>query len=236
MSRITNGFYIKDTSTITGEPIVGIVSNILNASKNVKTGNMAMLWILSDLAEPHKAVKTGSDSAVCGECPMRHNTGGACYVLPHHAPLSVYKAYKRGKYLEPNARTLEYLKGIPLRFGAYGDPLALSRPVLERLLVNRSTHTAYSYQWREPDNQWARPYIMASVHNNKDYEQAKDMGWSTFRVKRSSESIPGTVQCLNETIARQCKDCTLCSGYSDAGKQRHITVNVHGARLKRFGV
>lgn len=64
----------EGASMINGAPIVGIVTI---ESKNIKTGNIANLWILHAEIKPNEAVKSGDDSAVCGDCPLRDFNGGA---------------------------------------------------------------------------------------------------------------------------------------------------------------
>ena len=93
------GFILYDgPSVLDGAPIVVIAT--LETS-NAKTGAMVQTWILRGDIEPHQAVKTGEDASVCGNCPQRHNTGGACYVMTHQAPL----AFKRPHWLYAPDRT-----------------------------------------------------------------------------------------------------------------------------------
>jgi hypothetical protein len=234
----TSAVVFEGASWINGEPILAIVTGILNKSQNAKTGAMAQLWILPKASKPTDASKAGEDSAVCGECPLRWNTGGACYVNLGQAPNGVYKAWQAGNTAPANTATLEYLASIPLRFGAYGDPLAIPPSVLKSLLKNRDKQptTAYSYQWRNPDNQWARSFVMASCHNFEDLEQATALGWSTFRVKAPEDSFRGDeIECLATAQSIQCVDCGLCNG-GTAKRQRHIYIDVHGSRSKRFAI
>lgn len=74
-----------------GGPIIAALSK---GSSNRKTGSVDTLWILCADEEPHKAVKSGADSSVCGDCPHRQGHGelGDCYVQTFQAPLSVYRS------------------------------------------------------------------------------------------------------------------------------------------------
>lgn len=236
-NRIQTSAVVYDgASAINGEPIVAIVTGILNKSQNAKTGAMAQLWILPKASKPTDASKAGADSAVCGECPLRWHNGGACYVNLGQVPNGIYKAWQAGKVPWASQATLEYLATIPLRFGAYGDPLAVSKSLLQTLLKDRDRQptTAYTYQWRDPGNQWARSFVMASCHNFEDLEQATALGWSTFRVKDPADSFRGDeIECLATSQNIQCVDCGLCNG-GTAKRQRHIYIDVHGSRSKRF--
>ena len=61
----------RGPSKLDGEPIVCIATGLKAPSKNPKTGTMVQTWILREDVAPHKAQKTGEDSSVCGDCPLR---------------------------------------------------------------------------------------------------------------------------------------------------------------------
>ena len=84
----------KGSSAHNGRPIIAALTE---GSSNVKTGNVDTLWILSADEEPHKAVKSGADESVCGNCPHRQGHGalGDCYVQTFQAPLSVYRSLNK---------------------------------------------------------------------------------------------------------------------------------------------
>jgi hypothetical protein len=156
------------------DPKVTIVAFISFDSSNVKTGAMAQLWILNRDEEPHTAQKTGADKAVCGSCPQRPKLGGECYVVTFQGPLSLYRAN-----INRPVETLRFL-GAPLRFGAYGDPLALPREILENLLgLCSEGHTGYTHQWGKKQFQWASSFLMASTETPKGKAKAEKMGWET---------------------------------------------------------
>ena len=89
----------EGASLLTGEPIVVIVTM---GGNNPKTDNdfrsMVQTWIMLRDTPPHEAVKSGNDEGVCGNCIQRPSVGGACYVKTFQAPLSIWRAYKRGNY------------------------------------------------------------------------------------------------------------------------------------------
>ena len=90
-------------SRIDGAPIVAIACRIADASVNSKTGAMVQTFIMRRDIAPHKALKTGDDSSVCGDCKLRPIYKGAtrCYVRVYQAPLSVWNAFHRGRYAVP---------------------------------------------------------------------------------------------------------------------------------------
>ena len=64
-------------SMLDGEPIVVIAT--LETS-NRKTGEMVQTWIIRSDIAPTDAAKSGDDKSICGACPHRHYSKGACYV------------------------------------------------------------------------------------------------------------------------------------------------------------
>jgi hypothetical protein len=127
-------------SPINGEPYVAIITI---TSANRKTGNMAQVWILCEHTDPVVAVRDGSDESICGDCPHRKQADGTrtCYVNVGQAPLSVWKGYKRGIY--PELDNVERLKGLSIRWGAYGDPGILPYSVVSAVNAVSTHHTGY---------------------------------------------------------------------------------------------
>jgi hypothetical protein len=62
------------------DPKTQIRAVLVMHSLNVKTGDMAQIFILNEKTAPHVAVKTGEDFSVCGACPFRPALDGGCYV------------------------------------------------------------------------------------------------------------------------------------------------------------
>lgn len=223
------GFVLfEGASLFDKKPIVGIVT--YNTS-NKKTGNMAQLWILRSDIKPNHAVKTGDDQSVCGGCVHRHNTGGACYVLPYHAPLAVYNKYKAGGYGDKDAglaqlRSLN--KGV--RLGAYGDPSMLEIGVLDELVSASSFHTGYTHQWQNKRLRHALKYCNASVDSTAEYNKALKAGITgTFRVVASeTELLPNEIECLADSKGITCAECRKCDGSSN------IAIMIHGSKASRF--
>ena len=84
-------------SILNGAPVVVIANRITDASNNEKTGAMVQTFIIASDVEPMAALKSGADSAVCGDCVHRPANDGSCYVNVGRSVASVYGAYKRGR-------------------------------------------------------------------------------------------------------------------------------------------
>jgi hypothetical protein len=190
-----NGYVIYEgASQINGEPIVAVVTL---KSNNIKTGNMASMWIMHQNIKPNEASKTGDDESVCGMCPHRHFLGGACYVTLFQAPLQVFKSYKNGNY--PKIDDISVFKGMPVRFGAYGDPFALPIDILAQIKAVASNNTSYTHQWRE-NEEGLKKVSMASVDSIDEAKQAHEMGWRTFRVTNDITNLmDNEMVCPNTT-------------------------------------
>lgn len=215
-------------SAINGKPIVAILTL---KSNNVKTGNMAQLWIMARDTAPHIAKKEGNDDAVCGDCPIKKE----CYVLTFQGPLSVWNAYQRGTYENlwemPNA--LEYalridlLKFLSIRFGAYGDPAALPEWLIKSIASNCKDFTGYTHQWDKPKFNFLNNYFMASIESIALKNKASKLGFRTFRIKSQNTPINNSeIECPADSKGIQCIDCMLCNGSKEA---TNIVINGHGA-------
>ena len=228
---------------IDGSPIIAIATV---KSGNSKTGDMVQTWIMADGIEPHKAIESGDDKSVCGDCTHRPANDGSCYVLTFQAPLSVYRAYKRGSYA---GRTMEQFRDKPLRMGSYGDPLAVPLEVegspddpeggggWRELIEITKGRTGYTHQWANPDFSpiW-KELVMASVDNPAEAEAATKEGWRYFRVTNAdAPKAKGEAVCPASKEAGKklnCTSCLSCSGQS--GQRASIVINAHGSRAKNY--
>ena len=258
-SKKQNGAIIyKGPSMLDGAPIVVIVTGLAQTSKNAKTGDMLQTWILREDVAPNIAIKTGQDGSICGNCPHRghytHDDNGkgfwqrtrTCYVQVHNAPLSVWKAYKRGNYadLTDNADATARLgERRIVRLGSYGDPMAAPRRVWEYLIAFASGWTGYTHQWetvaQEPveRDQWQK-LVMASADNEAQGASAQARGWRTFRVmasgdthKRASEALcPASKEGGHKST---CAECKLCMGTTTKAR-KSVSIYVHGSGANAF--
>jgi len=237
----------KGPSRIDGETIVAILTL---QSTNIKTGNMAQLWIMREDTPPHIAKKQGKDVSVCGDCPIKKE----CYVVLFQGPLSVYNAYKRGTYdgmgyfNSPIPKSLykgripdRDLSQLSIRFGAYGDPAALPIWLINAITQNCKDFTGYTHSWKRFPG--LSKYFMASVESIALKDKAKKLGFRTFRVIPKSGVTPSAyiglpinpknkeITCPAENKGKQCLDCMLCNGAKQAAD---ITITAHGARAGGF--
>jgi hypothetical protein len=233
---MSKGYIVYEgNSVLNNEPIVGIV---VDRSTNTKTGNMHQLYILRSDKDPLDAVKDGSDNAICGGCVHRRSTGGACYVNLGHGPKAVYNKYKRGGYDKVSISDFKSLFGDKkIRFGAYGDPLALPLHILVSLKAVVKNNTSYTHQWKnsiiDGSSEMVSKFSMASVDSLAEKIEANEAGFRTFRViSEGGELAKDEIICPNETTGVNCLKCGLCGGNSV--KAKNIAITVHGALKSRF--
>jgi len=123
----------RGPSMLDGAPIISIATL---GTSNAKTGAVVQTWILREDIAPHEATKTGDDSSVCGNCRHRPVNAGTCYVTVFQAPLSVWKAYRRGAY--PDA-TAPAHRGRARR-GAHGETRGIRGSCCSTITSVASTH------------------------------------------------------------------------------------------------
>jgi hypothetical protein len=229
------GFILYEgDSLLTGEPIVVIATM---GGNNPKTDNdfksMVQTWIMLRDTPPHEAVKSGNDEGVCGNCIQRPSVGGSCYVKTFQAPLSIWRAYKRGNY--NSVINLENLRGAELRLGSYGDPSAVPFDIWRNLIdkVQPRLMTGYTHQMSHKafDKRMAE-VCMISADTPKVALKAHAQGFRTFRMTTDTEQLlPNEIICPNDTDGVKCIDCGLCDG---AGDKPNIAILAHGALAKRY--
>jgi len=227
----------RGPSLIDGGPIVAISSW---RSSNSKTGDVPQVWILREDVPPLDAARTEADRSICGGCPLRgrviggRNVGRSCYVVLHHAPTSVWMAYRRGVYRTVGRAQLGRLfAGVFVRVGAYGDPAAVPAKVWRSMLAKARGWTAYTHQWRDgADLQWL---AMASCETGEDAREATALGYRVFRVTPPDEpASAGYAACPASTEQGRrltCLECGACNGGAP-GTGPHVRIAVHGSRAR----
>lgn len=229
-------------SLLDGTPIVMLATF---ESSNSKTGGMTQTHIVRADMTPADAIRSGADSAVCGECPHRINRD--CYthgiILRGNGTASTYRSFERG-----NAKPFDIrpFVGKPLRMGTYGDPAAIPfevwLPLIDaantgRPAGRRSNHTGYTHQWRNCDQRY-RTVCMASCDSDTDVRDANAMGWDTYRVHAVGTERPaGSKPCPSskEMGAKlTCADCLRCAGTSTGLRGNNIAIMSHGAGANKF--
>ena len=157
---MSNGTTIYNgPSQINGADIKAIITGTKTKSVNVKTGDMAQMWMFSADVKPTEAAKTGADSAVCGECPHRPllakaNNVKECYVNLGQAPNGIFKAkYDNGvpTVKKPLHASME-TTGIPTVQDSFNGICGLNRR------ANRSARHGLAHvqstQGRRRTNAW----------------------------------------------------------------------------------
>ena len=212
-------------SEIDGAPIVVIVNRIDQDSENEKTGALVQTFIIRSDVAPTDALKTGQDESICGDCIHRpklaSETGEApCYVNVGRSVLSVFNAYKRGRYTyADNATIARALARKVVRLGTYGDPAAAPVQVWERITRYAAGRRGYTHQWNRPGFDaaaWAR-LVMASADSIDEAAHANLLGMRVFRVSIGVDKQPGETICPASAEGGKkstCAKCTLCAGTS----------------------
>ena len=207
-------------------------SVIGNSVPNKKTGAMVQVYYLRTDMNPQDAISQGLDQSICGDCPLSWAQAKKgeprCYVLPFHAPSRVFEQWEAGKYphldaLKPKQRqaVMAIFNSVPIRLGAYGDPSS-DQETLKMLVEHR--WTGYTHQWREfPHlNQW----LMASIDSIDEYQEAKQLGFRTYRHTRDQSMLDNEIQCPHDTHGTQCISCLLCNGTRYASGKDIVTWSI----------
>ena len=199
MKANSHVFY-KGNSRITGRPIVGIITSLMNGSRNQKTGEMYQVYIFVDNGiHPFENTKTGADCDVCGNCQRRPYLIEAgqsdlefpCYMGKEmgRAISSVWNSYQAGKI--KSISRLDLLAAIryfrrSIRISTYGDPTAIPLKVWQPMIKAAAGHTGYTQFWADKKNAKYISYFQASVSDLKQQAAARKLGWNTFRSDDSA--------------------------------------------------
>lgn len=237
MPKILGYIAYEGPSIIDGKPIVVIINKI-DGSKNAKTGAIVQSFILRSHVNPMRALQTGADVSVCGQCehrPVLARKSGKppCYVQVAKSVLSVYNAYRRGRYVKADPATIaKALEGKIVRIGTYGDPFAAPVQMWSQITRYALGRRGYTHQWDIPGfdvDAWA-PLVMASADTIDQAAKANLLGMRVFRVSQGVDVQPGEAMCPASAEAGQrttCAKCTLCAGTSI--KARDIVIADHAA-------
>ena len=229
----------KGNSLFDNERIMVVATGVFGKTANGKTGDMIQTYILRRDIHPVLARRLGEDFAICGDC--KHKEQGTCYVNLCHGPVPIYHAYHNGSYKEYEKGDIKYFENRNVRIGSYGDPAAVPIEVWETICNGAKRFTGYTHQWKTCD-QKLRYYCMASVDSikgyMKEYDQARQLGWRTFRVRESLDNLlvenefvcPASKEGGTKTT---CEKCNSCSGLSKNTVKNPVIV-YHG-KGEQFG-
>jgi len=244
--------FYEGASRIDRKPIVGIATY---GTANAKTGDLVQTWILRSDIHPIDSINTGADESICGSCPLRGriadaserthkatkfpgetvNKGRSCYVLVQNAPLQIFNGYKRGLYPVLGLEHRHLLLGRGLRYGSYGDPVAIpmkSWDVLAELCTGKA-EPGYTHQWKiKKFSNWSKR-IMASTHSAGENAVAQAAGWRTFRtITDVSEKVDNEIICpasVEGGFRATCETCGACNGRRDISDVRaNVAIVAHG--------
>jgi len=219
----------KGPSLLDGKNIIVVATGLGRKTKNAKIGSMIPIWILRKDIPPVLAAKIGEDFSICGNC--KHRDFHSCYVTLHHGPQNIYNAYHNDRYVDFEPEMYKYFHGRQVRLGAYGDPAAVPLHIWQNLCLHVVGHTGYTHQWKTCD-QKLKHYCMASCDYDKEYNQAHEMGWKTFRIRLENESLfenefvcPASKEAGKMT---NCGNCGACKGVRDNGIGKSPVIMAHG--------
>jgi len=229
----------RGPSEIDGEQIAVILTL---SSDNKKIGAMGQTWIIRADVDPITASREGKDESVCGSCifrgiadpskPKGWAKSRGCYVNLLFRPLPIYKDLIAGRHLEcspERAGEIIAALGMPVRAGAYGDPVAAPDHVHAPLIDAAPLHTSYTHQWR---SMVVPAWSMASADNIEQAREAWSRGLRTFRVVSDVSEIDPAREVLcpasKEAGERTtCAQCGLCAGL-DSASPKSIAIPAHG--------
>ena len=222
-------------SRIEGSPLVVLVTG-LKESKNTKTGNMVQSYILRSDMDPLEALRTGSDTAMCGGCDHKAKSYDgktwserSCYVRVDTAPLGIYRARDRGNVPRVTLSELsELTRDRPVRLGTYGDPASVPLAVWDAFCRYATMWTGYTHQAASKRLRDVLKYCQISADSEGDTLAARGAGIGSFRVLAQGESaLPFEMVCpASEEAGRvaTCATCKACSGLDGA----NVVIQSHG--------
>jgi hypothetical protein len=244
-----NGLILFEGKSLIGDRNIAAIVTFEMA--NIKTGEMVQVWIIDQELNPLEALQNNVNESTCGKCrlqgeaykytftrgPRKGKTitkieNRVCYVNRGQAPMSIWKAYKRGKYVNYDKHLhRSFFKGRKIRWGADGDPAALPIPLMRSINKLCAGHTGYSHQLFWIDKRRAEKlatFLMCSCHTPAQHAEARRRGWRSFVAVADGQKLPADcIACPNMSKAKtQCIDCTLCRGGQN-GKARDVYILSH---------
>lgn len=228
-------------SLLNGAPLVVIATAVLEKPlPNQKTGDTIQCWIIRRDLRPSVTAMSRQDDSICGDCKFRATIGKRrCYVHLGHVD-NIFTAYQNGRYphLPASAAIRAALfAGRVFRLGAYGDPAFVPPEVWAPIFEHARGWLGYTHAWRDPPHPALMRFLMASVDNEKELSEARELGWRTYRARHIYEPIqPGEIVCPATEEGGKvstCEKCRLCDGAKPNDRRRDVAVLFHGATSRR---
>lgn len=223
-------------SLINGKRIIMIATGFKRKSRNKKTGDMIMTWILCADKDPMAANRCGDDVAVCSSCKHRHFR--SCYVNLAHGPHHVYKAWLDGAYTEMDSNDpfiKELFSERYLRVGSYGEPTAVPADIWKNLSSYSLGFCGYTHRWKTCSTDY-RDFCMASCDTEEEVLNALVRNWRPFYVCQDDDKmLPRFFSCpASKEAGRKttCQSCGACQGGTAASRGTFPSILAHGPSWK----
>ena len=169
-----------------------------------------------------------ADEAVCFDCPFSQNRG--CYTAKYQQyagflsslrSIGLKNTWDSIPEFNSNIHSelLRMSQGNYCRFGTYGEPSLIPLFLVSDICKSAKSWTGYTHQYmRKPEY---APFLMASLHSEKQMPYAEKLGFRAFIATKKALSKP-FVNCPASAEAgykSTCSDCGLCSGIQGKGKK-----------------
>lgn len=223
-------------SVLDGLPLVVIATSLVEkATPNQKTGDTINCWIIRRDLRPSVAAMSRQDESICGDCKFRATLGARrCYVHLGHVD-NIYSTYLEGGYpMLPDSPAIRatLFADRTVRLGSYGDPAFVPPEVWRPIFDHARAWIGYTHAWKNPPHPALLRFLMASVDSAKERDQARELGWRTYRARHVYERLEdGEIVCPATEEGGQvstCEECRLCDGAKPNDRRRDISVMFHG--------
>lgn len=241
------GYVLWEGQSLSDRQPIACVATGLKRTRNPKTGKMIQTFLFRQDINPCHAVKSGDDSSICNNCPLRQYTvkrlaerlglkhghrPPMCYVTTHFSVRNVWYWWGHGSYsLLPRNQYQEIFTGRYWRGGSYGNMSNSPLWIIEEITRWVRGWTLYEHNWRTKRGIFLLPFAMASVQSPQERDEAKALGFRTFRVRRPGEPVlKGEMLCpASEEAGKKsnCQNCGLCCGMAKP-KRPDVTILDHG--------
>jgi hypothetical protein len=127
-----------------------------------------------------------------------------------------------------------------LRYGSYGDPVAIPMAAWDALgkYCTGKSEPGYTHQWKHKKFAGWNTRVMASTHSLAENEAAQAAGWRTFRtVFNEADLAENEIFCPASEeggYTASCETCGACNGRRNENDgRRNIAIVAHGGDGKQ---